>query len=55
MPDTRKTVQLLREQAARCRRLAGAVLDTAVSHRLLELAMEFEERADAEEAGERGG
>jgi hypothetical protein len=53
MPDTRKTVQLLREQAARCRHLAGAILDAAVSRRLLELATEFEERADAEEARQR--
>ena len=42
-----------REQAARCRRLAAAVTDRAVTRRLLELAIEYEEkaaRAAAEEA-----
>jgi len=49
VPDGR-TAQQLREQAARCRRLAGAVTDRVVSGRLLDLAVEFEEQADMIEA-----
>jgi hypothetical protein len=37
----------LREQAARCRRLAGGMTDFEVRGRLLDLAVEFDERADA--------
>ena len=37
-------------QAARCRRLASGILDTEVARRLLELAVEFDDRAVAEEA-----
>jgi len=50
MPDCRQTAQVLRDQAARCRRLAGGILDTEVARRLLELAVEFDDRAVAEEA-----
>jgi len=50
MPDGRKTARVLREQAARCRRLADAIWDADVENRLMELAKEFDERADAEEA-----
>jgi hypothetical protein len=48
-----QTADILREQAARCRRLAQGVTDREVSRRLLELADEFNERAAAEEARER--
>ena len=47
--DNPKRSQFLRDQAERCRRLAGATTDRAVSRRLLELAEEFDERAAAEE------
>ena len=50
MPDPRRTANVLREQAARCRRLAQGVTDREVSRRLRELADEFDERAAAEEA-----
>ena len=53
MPDVPKTARMLREQAERCRRLAGAVTDSLVSRRLLDLAEEFEEQAAAEEARSR--
>ena len=53
MPEGRETAQILREQAARCRRLARAMTDREVSRRLLELAKEFEERAAAVEAASR--
>jgi hypothetical protein len=53
MPDGLETVQMLREKAARCRRLAEAVWDHEIECRLLEVALEFEERADANEARER--
>lgn len=52
MPDEhRETAQHLREQAARCRRLAAAITDAATSRRLLELAIELE-GADAKEGCE---
>jgi hypothetical protein len=38
-------VQYLKEQAARCRRLAQAVTDPNVQQALLEMAEEFEARA----------
>jgi exopolyphosphatase/pppGpp-phosphohydrolase len=53
VPDVPKRSQILREQAERCRRLAGSTTDRAVSRRLLELAEEFEERAAAEEGRSR--
>ena len=53
MVNARDAVQVLREQAARCRRLAARVRDAAVARKLLELAVELEERADAEEARDR--
>jgi len=53
MPDGRQTAQRLREQAARCRRLAAATTDATVSRRLLELAIEFDEQAEVEERRER--
>ena len=53
VPDVPKRSQILREQAERCRRLARATTDRAVSRRLLELAEEFEERAAAEEGRSR--
>src|ERR1700726_3372106 len=49
MPDARKTTEMLRQQAERCRRLAGAVTDAEVSPRLWDLANEFDARAAAEE------
>ena len=55
MPDGHQTAQVLREQAARCRRLANAICDTEVERRLLELATEFDARAVAEEEGQRTG
>jgi hypothetical protein len=39
----------LREQAARCRRLARASTDPGVRDRLLDLAEEYTAEADAEE------
>jgi len=53
MHGQRHEAEILREQAARCRRLADAVSDAERERRLLELAQEFEERAAAEEARER--
>jgi hypothetical protein len=47
-----QTADILREQAARCRRLAQGVTDREVSRRLRELADEFDERAAAAEARE---
>ena len=49
VPAAPKRSQMLREQAERCRRLARATTDAAVSRRLLELAAEFEEQAEVEE------
>jgi hypothetical protein len=40
------TVEYLMEQAARCQRLAKQVLDRDLERRLLELAEEFERRAE---------
>jgi hypothetical protein len=48
-----QTADILREQAARCRRLAQGVTDREVSRRLRELADEFDERAATAEARER--
>jgi hypothetical protein len=53
MPDGRQTAQILREKAARCRRLARGITDGEVTRRLLELAKEFEEQAAAAEERER--
>jgi len=50
MSDGHQTAQVLREQAARCRRLANAICDTEVERRLLELASEFDARAASEKA-----
>src|SRR5437764_14811137 len=47
MGDASKSSQMLRDQAARCRRLARATTDATVSQRLLELAAEFEKQANA--------
>jgi hypothetical protein len=55
MSYDRETAQILREQAARCRRLAKSITDAATIRKLLDLAIEFEERAKAREAHERGG
>jgi hypothetical protein len=49
VPEAAKRSQSLREQAERCRRLAAATTDRAVSRRLLELAAEFEKQAETEE------
>ena len=49
MGDDLKSSQRLREQAERCRRLARATTDPAVTRRLLELAAEFDELANSEE------
>ena len=54
MPTAPTNAQMLREQAARCRRLARAVTDPTVSHKLLDLAAEFEDQAATEEARSRG-
>lgn len=35
-----------RDHAARCRRLADQTTDRQIAHRLLELAREFDERAE---------
>jgi hypothetical protein len=45
-----QTADMLRDQAARCRRLAGGMIDFEVRGRLLDLAVEFDERADELEA-----
>jgi hypothetical protein len=45
-----ETADRLREQAARCRRLVGGTIDFEVRGQLLDLAVEFEERADELEA-----
>jgi hypothetical protein len=49
MPEGRSTAQTLREQAERCRRLARRITDREGAQRLLDLALELDERADAEE------
>jgi hypothetical protein len=49
VPEAPKKLQMLREQAERCRRLARATTGAAVSRQLLELAAEFEEQAEVEE------
>jgi hypothetical protein len=43
--DIRGQVRSLREQAARCRRLADTTTDDDVARRLLQLASEFEQQA----------
>ncbi len=43
--DTRAKIEKLREQAARCRRLAGHTTDREVARKLLELAQDFERQA----------
>src|SRR5689334_5886846 len=53
MGDASKRSQMLREQAERCRRLARATTDANVSRKLLELAAEFEEQANAEQSRSR--
>jgi hypothetical protein len=50
MSTASQTAQILRQKAARCRRLAEAVTDRAVSRRLLELAIEYEEQAVLKDA-----
>lgn len=55
MPDRREAEAILRQQAERCRRLAASVTDAATVRRLLDLALELEQRADAERAHERDG
>jgi hypothetical protein len=45
-----ETADRLREQAARCRRLANGMTDFEVRGRLLDLAVEFDEHADELEA-----
>lgn len=55
MPAARETAQMLREQAARCRRLAEGIADTETARRLLEMASELDERAEAAEARGRTG
>jgi hypothetical protein len=49
MPEAPNTAQSLRDKAERCRRLARATIDATVAGRLLDLAVEFEERAAAAE------
>ena len=49
VPAAPKRSQMLRKQAERCRRLARATTDAAVSRQVLELAAEFEEQAEVEE------
>jgi hypothetical protein len=44
------TVETLRDQAERCRRLARAISDSRVASALLKLAGEFDERAAAMES-----
>ena len=55
MPNSRQTGQVLRDKAARCRRLARGILDSEVERRLLELASKFDARAVTEEERERTG
>jgi len=55
MSDDRQTPQQLREQAARCRRLAATTTDATASRRLLDLAIELEEMAKAEEKRKAAG
>ena len=50
MGNASKRSQMLREQAERCRRLARATTDATVTQKLLELAAEFEEQANAEQS-----
>lgn len=53
MPDLLlNTADMLRMQAERCRRLARYTIEAEVVRRLLDLADEFELRAEADRAGE---
>ena len=47
---TKEAAEQLRAQAQRCRRLSDMTTDRKVARRLIELAAEFEARADVEEA-----
>jgi hypothetical protein len=40
-------IEFLRQQAARCRRLAGAVNDPWTRHELLQMALEYDAEAAA--------
>src|SRR4051794_18130599 len=52
-PDEAQKVEILREQAARCRRLARHTSDREIELKLVELAQEFERRAAKLETGKR--
>jgi hypothetical protein len=45
MVDRQTLAAIYREKAERCRRLARQTTDREIANRLLELAVEFEERA----------
>jgi len=53
MVEPKTGAQILRDQAARCRRLARQTTDKQIAERLLELARELEERANREEQDEK--
>lgn len=50
-PMPSKRAEEFREQAERCRRLARETTNVEVAQRLNELALEFEAKATAEDAG----
>ena len=52
MVDRTTLAKTYRDNAARCRRLANQTTDRQVAQRLLELAREFDERAEEAEREE---
>jgi hypothetical protein len=52
-PDDAQKAENLRVQASRCRRLARQTTDREIARRLVELAVEFEQRAVELEIGKR--
>ena len=51
--DAQDKAENLREQAARCRRLASLTTDRPIARSLLDLAQEFERQASELERGKR--
>jgi hypothetical protein len=54
MVDRSTLAKTYRDNAARCRRLANQTTDRQIAQRLLELALEFDERAEEAERDENG-
>jgi hypothetical protein len=52
MVDRSTLARSYRDNSARCRRLAQQTTDRQIAERLLELAAEFDQRAEEAESGE---